>query len=234
MDHPRARTRQVSDDALRDPRRGNSSLACVVRRETCRAKSYEKRSFSIRSQLKRAPEPRCLHTLHTKGVHGLPSVGLAAAASWVWRRAREAKVSGSCLRSSTSRACAASSMLSAEPRARRAGPRSRARSFHPFECPPSGTCPSGYFPGTSKGRPTSGTSKGRPTSGTSKGRHEARPRCAGATERAPFPPAAPNRPRTLGKGSARGPSGLRRRRGGAVRKQACEIVRAGRLPSPQS
>ncbi len=80
----------------------------------------------------------------------------------------------------------------------------------------------------------SGTSKGRPTSGTSKGRHEARPRCAGATDRAPFPPAAPNRPRTLGKGSARGPSGLRRRRGWAFRKQACEIVRAGRVPSPQS
>jgi hypothetical protein len=180
----------------------------------------------------------------------LPSVGLAAAASRVWQRAREAKVSGSCLRSSTSRAGAASAMLRAGPRARRAGPRSRARSFHPFECPPSGTYPSGDFPGSSKGRPTSGTypsgyfpgsskgrptsgtskgrptsgtypsgyfpgsSKGRPTSGTSKGRHEARPRCAGATDRAPFPPAAPNRRRTLGKGSARGPSGLRRRRGG--------------------
>ena len=56
-------------------------------------------------------------------------------------------------------------------------------------------------------------------------RGEARPRCAGATDRAPFPPAAPNRPRTLGKGSARGPSGLRRRRGGipeaGLRNCAC-------------
>ena len=50
------------------------------------------------------------HRTKQRVVHGLPSVGLAAVASWVWRRAREAKVSGSCLRSSTSRACAASSM----------------------------------------------------------------------------------------------------------------------------